>query len=177
MDCDQITLTFQDEAAAARGCDVLRDLVKLVYAGKKGLLPDEAEEKGLLLCQQFFLYRSLVRDYDPQPDFHGFCPLPFLKQSGETVVLDRCSDLQMFVSELVLKPGLDDFFIDLFEVLAFNEPDTPFEAENEYEETVSATIQTTTVTYRDRAFLIKVAWDVDGKVSEMRPVEWKLLEE
>ena len=30
MNCNLITLTFQDESAAERGCAILRDLIKLV---------------------------------------------------------------------------------------------------------------------------------------------------
>ena len=177
MNCNQITLTFRDEAAAARGFAVLRDLVKLVYGEKKGLLPEEAMGNGLLPCQKFFLYRSLVQDYDPEPDFHGYCPLPFLEQKEETVILDRCSDLQMFVYEVDFKPDTDDFFISLCEILAFDEPDTPFEAKNEYEESVSATMQFATVTYSDRTFRIKIVWDTEGNQNETDHAEWKLLEE
>ena len=45
MNCDLITLTFQDESAAERGHAVLRDLIKLVYGEEKGLLPEQAGQK------------------------------------------------------------------------------------------------------------------------------------
>ncbi len=180
MNCDLITLTFQDESAAERGYAVLRDLIKLIYGEEKGLLPEQTGQKKLWPCQKFFLYRSLIKDYDPDPDFPGRCPIRFLEQKGNIVTLERCADLQ--TSLVLIKPATDIFFISLCEILAFDEPDTPFEAKNEFEESVSGTQQDATLTYRNRTFHLVVECEVDGKYDERERYEednltWQLLEE
>ena len=180
MNCDLITLTFQDESAAERGHAILRDLIKLVYGEEKGLLPEQAGQKKLWPCQKFFLYRSLIRDYDPDPDFPGRCPIRFLERKGNTVTLKRCADLQTSMN--FIKPATDEFFISLCEILAFDEPDTPFEAKNEFEESVSCTQQDAALTYQNRTFHLVIESEVDGDYDERIRTEtdkltWQLLEE
>jgi hypothetical protein len=67
MDCTDITLTFRDEAAASRGLELLRDMIKAYYAARKGGILPEEPDKTRVLCELFFRCR-------PQPRRLPFFP-------------------------------------------------------------------------------------------------------
>lgn len=169
MDCTDITLTFQDKAAATRGLELLRDMAKADYAARKGGILPEEPDKTRTLCELFFRYRSLIRAYDPDTDF-PYNPLRFLELKGKEVILDRCADLQKMP---LLLDGIrsNDFFLQLCEAQALDAPDTPFDARCFYEETVSNTTFTMTVSYQDRKFHMRSVYTLDEDEWDAEPHE------
>ena len=139
MDCTDITLTFRDEAAASRGLELLRDMIKAYYAARKGGILPEEPDKTRVLCELFFL-------------------------------LDRCADLQKMP---MLLDGIrsKDFFLQLCEAQALDAPDTPFDARCLYEETVSDTKFTMTVSYQDRKFHMRNVYTLDEDEWDAEPHE------
>ena len=154
----EICLSFPDETAAERGLALFRDMIRTAYACRKKMLPAETGPGSLVLCQKFFLYRSLARDYDPGSDF-PFCRISCLKRKACDVILDKAADLQQMIGSL--KPREDEFYIQLCEASALAEPDTPFHASCVFEETVSGTQQIARTEYRDRTLRMRLAWQVD----------------
>ena len=170
MDCTDITLTFQDEAAAKRNLELFRDMAKADYAVRKGgILPEEPDGKKRALCEKFFRYRSLIHAYDPDPDF-PYNPLRFMELKGKEVFMDRCADLQM---SIMIFGGIrtNDFFIQLCLAQALEEPDTPFDARCFYEETISNTTYTCTVSYHDRKIKVLNVYTLDEDDWDAEPHE------
>jgi len=180
MDCTDITLTFRDEAAASRGLELLRDMIKAYYAARKGGILPEEPDKTRVLCELFFRCRPLIRAYDPDADF-PYNPLGFLELKGKEVFLDRCADLQKMP---LLLDGIRsrDFFLQLCEAQALDAPDTPFDARCLYEETVSGTTFTMTVSYQDRRFHMRNVYTLgedewDAEPHETENVTWIVTDE
>ncbi len=171
----EICLSFPDETAAERGLALFRDMIRTAYASRKKVFPAETGPDTLVLCQKFFLYRNLVRGYDPGSDF-PFCRISCLKREACDVILDKAADLQQMIGSL--KPREDEFFIQLCESSALAEPDTPFHASCVFEETVSGTQQIARAEYRDRTLRMRLSWQLDGEPEEkeIESVAWQILE-
>lgn len=180
MHITEIYLTFPDEDAAIRGLELFRDMMKTAYADRKGMFPAEADQKGLVLCQKFFLYRDLVKDYDPIQDF-PYTRIARLKREGNCVGLDQVADLQELTDDLI--PTGKEFMIQLCEAAALDAPDSSFEAESVFEETISATRQILRAQYRDRKLHMRLSWLLDEDSDEPEPKEtgiedatWEVIE-
>lgn len=175
MHITEVYLTFPDEDAAIRGFELFRDMMKTAYADKKGMFPVEADLKGLVLCQKFFLYRDLVKDYDPIQDF-PYTKIARLKREGNRVSLDQVADLQEQI--LYFTPTEDEFIIQLCEAAALDTPDSSFEAECVFEETISGTQQFVRAEYRDRKLHMCLSWQLDGEPDETVDTDatWEIVE-
>lgn len=175
MHITEIYLTFPDENAAIRGLELFRNMMKTAYADEKGMFPVEADLKGLVLCQKFFLYRDLVKDYDPIKDF-PYTRIARLERKGNCVGLNQVADLQEEIDNL--RPLEDEFIIQLCEAAALDAPDSSFEAESVFEETISGTQQFVRAEYRNRKLHMRCSLQLDDEPEEtgIEDVTWEIIE-